>query len=79
MSYEVFELRQVWRGEIQHLLNTASHPHEWQLTDPSLWSRKGREQNSVADLGAVSDKVQRLRLALLVEASLARLPTTALL
>lgn len=45
LRYDLFELRQVWRGEIEHVLNTASHPHDWQLTDPSLWSRQGREHN----------------------------------
>jgi hypothetical protein len=71
LQYEVFELRQVWRGEIQHVLNSASHPHEWQLTRPSSWTRGGREKKSITDLCDVADRVQRLRLALLAEASLA--------
>ncbi len=71
LRYELFELRQVWRGEIQHVLNTASHPHEWQLTKPSSWPRSWREKRSLNDLCAVAERVQQLRLALLVEASLA--------
>jgi hypothetical protein len=71
LRYELFELRQIWRGEIEHVLNSASHPHEWQLTKPSSWARGGREKKSINDLCDVADKVQRLRLALLAEASLA--------
>lgn len=71
LRYELFKLRQVWRGEIQHVLNSASHPHEWQLTKPSSWLRREREKKSISDLSDVADKVQRLRLALLADAALA--------
>jgi hypothetical protein len=71
LRHELLELRQGWRGEIEHILNTASHPHEWQLTGPSSWLRSGREKKSLSDLCAVAERVQLLRLALLVEACLA--------
>lgn len=69
--YDLYQLRQVWYGEISELVRSTSIPDR-SAWHHSSWLRRGsREKKAIGELAPVVDKLQRLRLALLTDACLA--------
>lgn len=69
--YDLYQLRQVWRGEISELIRSAGLPSRSGWHHSSWWRRGNREKQVFISLVPIADKLERLRLALLIDACLA--------
>ena len=69
--YDLYQLRQVWCGEITELVRSTVLPDRSGWHHSSWWRRGNREKEVVISLAPTVDKLERLRLALLTDACLA--------
>jgi hypothetical protein len=69
--YDLYQLRQVWCGEISELARSTVLPNRSGWHHSSWWRRGKRENEVVIFLAPIVDKLERLRVALLTDACLA--------
>jgi hypothetical protein len=75
--YELYQLRQVWCGEISELIRATVLPDRPGWAPSSWWRRGNLEKKAVISLAPTVDKLERLRLALMTDACLAVASGTA--
>jgi hypothetical protein len=72
LRYDLFQLRQVWRGEIEQLVQSAMLPNRPKWHHTSWYRRGNREKNVLASVSDMADKLRNLRVALITGACLAQ-------
>jgi hypothetical protein len=77
LRYDLYELRQVWRGEIKHLVKSAALPNRSGWHPTSWYRRENREKKAIESISDVADKLRNLRVALITGTCLAHASGTS--